>query len=388
MSTRRIWDKGDDVDAAMMRYTARDDWRLDQRLLPYDLTASIAHVRGLGRIGVLDEDERDQLVAALETLLAHVHQGEMVLTEEDEDGHGAIEAALAPDEPEEDESSNDLPAAHNSEEILKRDQRIAELERRLSIAEKTANLRGNTLLRQHTLIRQAFSSADQLASMLDIAPPDEMPVDYLEIPAQGGGGSEREPDQDGAVKTAPVKPQRAPSNGAGQGVTDGETSQKSKGNHPPRHQRILDALAWSVKMLSRDSVDRKIVAWFADTSPKSSGYEKDLGAMRTAGLIEYPGRGLVALTQAGGELANWPASPPTQAEFVAAIKRKLEPRHGRILDGVLAYQGRSIDRETLASDIGTSVISSGFQKDLGKLRTLGLIDYPKPGLVELGAVFV
>jgi len=94
MSTRRIWDKGDDVDAAMMRYTSRDDWRLDQRLLPYDLTASIAHVRGLRRIGVLDDAERDQLVAALETLLAHFHQGELVLSEEDEDGHGAIEAAL------------------------------------------------------------------------------------------------------------------------------------------------------------------------------------------------------------------------------------------------------------------------------------------------------
>ena len=47
----RLWDKGGSPDAAMMRYTARDDWQLDQRLLAYDLLATAAHVRGLCRIG-------------------------------------------------------------------------------------------------------------------------------------------------------------------------------------------------------------------------------------------------------------------------------------------------------------------------------------------------
>lgn len=92
--TDRLWDKGDDIDRAMLRYTARDDWRLDQRLLPYDLRATIAHVRGLSRIGVVNEDERDQLVAALEALHRAWERGELVLTEADEDGHSAIENAL------------------------------------------------------------------------------------------------------------------------------------------------------------------------------------------------------------------------------------------------------------------------------------------------------
>ncbi|MEM6790416.1 MAG: lyase family protein, partial [Myxococcota bacterium] len=94
MGSRRIWDKGDDIDASMMRYTARDDWRWDQRLLPFDLRASAAHVRGLARVGVLDDEERTQLVEALEHLGRRVEQGEMVLTPDDEDGHGAIEQAL------------------------------------------------------------------------------------------------------------------------------------------------------------------------------------------------------------------------------------------------------------------------------------------------------
>ncbi len=78
----------------MLRYTSRDDWQLDQRLLAYDLRATTAHVRGLARIGVLSEAERDALVRELEVLAAQNEAGELRLTEDDEDGHSAIEAAL------------------------------------------------------------------------------------------------------------------------------------------------------------------------------------------------------------------------------------------------------------------------------------------------------
>ncbi len=93
MSTR-LWDKGTETDAEMLRYTARNDWQLDQRLLPYDLRATLAHVRGLGRIGVIESAEQDQLVISLEQLLERVEQGEFELKPTDEDGHTAIEAAL------------------------------------------------------------------------------------------------------------------------------------------------------------------------------------------------------------------------------------------------------------------------------------------------------
>src|SRR5436190_18647245 len=78
----------------MMRYTARDDWRLDQRLLAYDLRATLAHVRGLGRIGVLDAAELALLEEALVALSERNDAGDLRLSEADEDGHSAIEAAL------------------------------------------------------------------------------------------------------------------------------------------------------------------------------------------------------------------------------------------------------------------------------------------------------
>lgn len=89
-----IWDKGGVSDAEMMRYTARDDWQLDQRLLPYDVRATLAHVRGLARIDVLTLAELADMETALSALSARIEGGEMQLTDADEDGHSAIEAAL------------------------------------------------------------------------------------------------------------------------------------------------------------------------------------------------------------------------------------------------------------------------------------------------------
>lgn len=97
--TAKLWAKpgaagGGAVDDAMLRYTARDDWQLDQALLPFDLRASRAHVSGLARIGALAVAERDLLHGALEALEREVIAGSFVLGPDDEDGHTAIEAAL------------------------------------------------------------------------------------------------------------------------------------------------------------------------------------------------------------------------------------------------------------------------------------------------------
>jgi len=92
--TKRLWDKGGTADAAMLRYTSRDDWKLDQRLLAYDLVATRAHVEGLFRIGILSADERSAMTNAIDELVQQNDTGKLVLTEADEDGHTAIEAAL------------------------------------------------------------------------------------------------------------------------------------------------------------------------------------------------------------------------------------------------------------------------------------------------------
>ena len=43
----RLWDKGTPLDQRILKFTAGDDHLLDQRLVGYDVLASIAHARML-----------------------------------------------------------------------------------------------------------------------------------------------------------------------------------------------------------------------------------------------------------------------------------------------------------------------------------------------------
>ena len=66
----------------------------DQRLAPYDIQGSIAHVAMLARAGVLAEAECEQITDGLNAILAEIEAGEFTWRQELEDVHMNIEAAL------------------------------------------------------------------------------------------------------------------------------------------------------------------------------------------------------------------------------------------------------------------------------------------------------
>ena len=68
---------------------------LDRELAADDIAGSIAHVRGLGRAGLLTDDEVDALVAGLDDLAAEVEAGSLTWDPDLEDVHLNLEAALA-----------------------------------------------------------------------------------------------------------------------------------------------------------------------------------------------------------------------------------------------------------------------------------------------------
>jgi argininosuccinate lyase len=66
----------------------------DWVLAPYDITASKAHTRVLHRAGLLTDDQRDGLLAGLDSLGADVADGSFGPIVTDEDVHGALERGL------------------------------------------------------------------------------------------------------------------------------------------------------------------------------------------------------------------------------------------------------------------------------------------------------
>jgi len=90
----RLWDRGESLDSVVLHYTAGEDHLLDERLVPYDLTASAAHARMIHARGYLSTPDLDALLGAIAALADSHAKGEWQIALEEEDCHTAIEARL------------------------------------------------------------------------------------------------------------------------------------------------------------------------------------------------------------------------------------------------------------------------------------------------------
>ncbi|MEA3173597.1 MAG: argininosuccinate lyase [Gammaproteobacteria bacterium] len=90
----RLWDKGTSLDGRVLEYTAGDDHALDNRLVRYDIRASIAHAEMLGEHGLLSTSDLTAIRDALLAIGAEHAQGQWRVTLEQEDGQTAIENLL------------------------------------------------------------------------------------------------------------------------------------------------------------------------------------------------------------------------------------------------------------------------------------------------------
>jgi argininosuccinate lyase len=86
----KLWQKGYVLDKDIETYTVGEDYLLDQVLLPYDIKASIAHAKMLGKCGYLSSGEAKAIVKELEAIAKTGFE----IKKEDEDCHTAIENRL------------------------------------------------------------------------------------------------------------------------------------------------------------------------------------------------------------------------------------------------------------------------------------------------------
>ncbi|HEY0515099.1 MAG TPA: argininosuccinate lyase [Thermoanaerobaculia bacterium] len=90
----RLWDKGEPLDERVLRYTAGEDHRLDARLVPYDVRASVAHAGMLHAAGLLSAADLAAIREGLEALAKEHAAGEWEIGLADEDVHTALESRL------------------------------------------------------------------------------------------------------------------------------------------------------------------------------------------------------------------------------------------------------------------------------------------------------
>ena len=90
-----LWSKpGVSIQHDAMSFMSHDDVLLDRELFLFDISATKAHVHGLNHIGLINDEQTESIVTALDRLACDYRSGQFILDERYEDGHTAIESYL------------------------------------------------------------------------------------------------------------------------------------------------------------------------------------------------------------------------------------------------------------------------------------------------------
>ena len=92
--TMKLWDKGFSTDKKINHFTVGNDRELDLLLAKYDVIASKAHAKMLGKIGLLTAEETKSLVDELNRIGTSITKGEFKIEDSFEDMHSKIEFLL------------------------------------------------------------------------------------------------------------------------------------------------------------------------------------------------------------------------------------------------------------------------------------------------------
>jgi argininosuccinate lyase len=90
----RTWDKGGPLDKRVLEFTAGEDHALDDRLVAYDVRASVAHAEMLHECKLLSAQDLGLIREALQEIGAAHRNGQWRVTLEQEDGQTALESHL------------------------------------------------------------------------------------------------------------------------------------------------------------------------------------------------------------------------------------------------------------------------------------------------------
>jgi hypothetical protein len=150
-------------------------------------------------------------------------------------------------------------------------------------------------------------------------------------------------------------------------------------------QRILDAIAWFEGIGVADP-EQSAVAFLAGYSIKSSSYSVPRSTLLKKQTVEYLGSGRIRLTDEGRALAHDPGIPATNEGLHQMVLSKLAGPERRLLGVLLQSFPGHLSNEDLAAAAGYSVGSSSYSVPRSRLKSFGLIEYPKSGRVRARSV--
>jgi argininosuccinate lyase len=94
MRQKKLWEKDISIDQRIDKFTVGDDRQLDLQLAEFDILGSIAHIKMLNKIGLIQDNELNRLLKCLRKLYQSVQENNFRIEEDVEDIHSQMEMEL------------------------------------------------------------------------------------------------------------------------------------------------------------------------------------------------------------------------------------------------------------------------------------------------------
>ncbi len=202
----------------------------------------------------------------------------------------------------------------------------------------------------------------------------------LPAPTRGGAATPAKRQEQAAMQP---RPSRATEDDAGPA---GEPVRPSLDGHvSPSEQRILDALGW-LQAANLYPPPRQRLGWVAGYKPSGGRFNNLVGAMNSAGLIHYPTQGFIAFTDAGAACAEVPSKPLTVEDMQKLVLQRLSESERKVLSPLLDRYPAALSRVELAAASDYDHEGGRFNNLVGRLSSLGLVEYPMKGAVRAAPV--
>ncbi len=91
----KLWEKGIAPEPAIIEFTAGKDRKTDLALTKWDIIGSMAHVIMLEDVGLITNEEKNNMLKALHSLFVWDEEGSLVIEKDVEDIHSQIEKEMA-----------------------------------------------------------------------------------------------------------------------------------------------------------------------------------------------------------------------------------------------------------------------------------------------------
>lgn len=90
----KLWQKSYDLNQDIEAFTVGDDRKMDLYLAPYDVLGSLAHIKMLAKVGLLEAEEEKALSAELSNIYQKAIAGDFTIEDGIEDVHSQVEMML------------------------------------------------------------------------------------------------------------------------------------------------------------------------------------------------------------------------------------------------------------------------------------------------------